>query len=219
MKLPNRLKQVGSSVVIFATAIGLSACAQNSKKGEAEHPINADAPASKKSAPDAGSSIEAKQLAATEQATYVTEISFAKKKSTLSKEDEAKLKKIYEQAKKVGTVGEIKEISWSDSEFPSVNTKKLPDAELKLARDRNEAITQFYKKAAADPAIVIKGYSMAERSGSLSALLGSDDAKIKKSLEVAGIPNTDTSSKVNAKASKSIVMVFLKDKENKDVSK
>ena len=206
---------IKSTSTLLAAGL-LVSCTHGEKKGEAEKPVNAEAPASVKAAPNAGSSIEAKQLAATEQATYVTEIKFDKKKAVLSKEDKARLKKIYEQAKAAGTVGEIKAISWADAEFPSVNTKKLPDAELKLARDRNESITQYYKKIAADPAVTIHGYSMAERSTMISSLFGSDDAQIKKSLEVAGIPNTDTSSKVNAKASKSIVMIFLKtDKSDK----
>jgi hypothetical protein len=42
----------------------------------------------------------------------------------------------------------------------------------------------------------------------LKDLFNTSDAQIKKSLETAGIPTTDTTVKVPSKASKSIVMVL-----------
>lgn len=55
--------------------------------------------------------------------------------------------------------------------------------------------------------------SMAERSSKLSELWGNADARMKKSLEAAGIPNTHDKDKGTPKASRSIVMLILEPKD------
>ena len=193
-----------ASLALFACAHG------NDKKGEAEHPKEAELPVAKKSAPDAGSSIEAKQVAAEEEATYVAEIKFPKTKSTLTANDKERLKKIFDQAAAKGQIEDIKSVAWADSEYPSVHTKKLPTAERLLADHRNQAIETYFKELNGKTASKFSAYNMAERPNAVAEMLGTPNARIKKSLEVAGIPNTDTSNKTPSKASKAIVMIILK---------
>lgn len=205
----NFSKSVLNALITVAIASSLSACASSDKKSESKK--EAVAPIAAKKAPDAGSSIEAKEIAAEEQATFVTEIQFPKTKVELSTDDKAKLKKIYEQAKVRGQVADIKSVAWADSEYPSVHTKKLSKAQISLAQHRNNSIESYFKSLNEATGSKFSGYNMAERPDAVSALLGTANARIKKSLEVAGIPNTDTSIKNPSKASKAIVMIILKD--------
>jgi len=52
---------------------------------------------------------------------------------------------------------------------------------------------------------------MAERPNIIKEFVGSSEARLKKSLERAGIPNTDTSVKFPAKASRAILLIDLKE--------
>lgn len=154
-------------------------------------------------------SIEAKQLAAEEQAPYVTEIKFAKGKRHLTTEDRKQLDKLVASAKIHGEVSDIKVVTWADEEYPSPSTKRLSDRQVKLAKRRNDDIKTYLQSL--EHKANIDTYNMAERPGALSELFSTSNARIKKALEVSGIPNTDTSVKSPAKASRSIVMVILKD--------
>lgn len=211
-------KSVLNGIITMAIAASLGACASSEKKteGKKESAKAATkkeevAPIAAKKAPDAGSSIEAKEVAAEEQATFVTEIQFPKKKMALTAEDKAKLKKIFEQARVRGQVADIKSVAWADSEYPSVHTKKLSKAQITLAQNRNSSIENYFKSLNEATGSKFSSYNMAERPDAVSTLLGTANARIKKSLEVAGIPNTDTSVKNPSKASKAIVMIILKD--------
>lgn len=183
------MKQVGifSATVIAALAVG---CAS-----------------SQKNTTSAGPSIEAKQMAVEQEASYVTEFAFKKGSSTLSEAAKADLRRVIAEAKQDGSsIREMKIITWGDSEYPSSNTKKLSKAEVDLVNKRNRAISDFVKSVAGG--VDVDTHSMAERPGALKELFNTSDAQIKKSLETAGIPTTDTAVKVPSKASKSIVMVI-----------
>lgn len=151
-------------------------------------------------------SIESKQVAVEQQASYVTEFSFTKGSSALTGTAKEDLRRMINQAKAQGDIKEIKVITWGDSEYPSTNTKKLSKAEIDLVKKRNKAISDYAKSVA--EGIDVDTHSMAERPGALKELFNTSDAQIKKSLETAGIPTTDTAVKVPSKASKSIVMVI-----------
>ncbi len=214
----NLPKYIAAKILIgalaSAAALSITACAHSDKKVEAakaETKKEETAPVAAKKSPDAGSSIEAKQVAAEEEATFVTEINFAKTKTNLTVEDKSKLKKIFEQATSKGQIEDIKSVAWADSEYPSVHTKKLSQSQVVLAKNRNLAIQVYFNSLNQSTAKKFSAYNMAERPDAVSALVGTPNARIKKSLEVAGIPNTDTSVKNPAKASKAIVMIILKD--------
>ncbi len=173
------------------------------------HPTEAEvaAPSAVKEKPP-GASIEAQQVAAEQKADYVAEISFAKKQKVITLAARKAMGKILKEAAAKGQVEEVRVITWADSEYPSVNTKKLSKDQQQLALDRNKEIEKFLKAQNMD--FKIKTFSMAERANALKDFIGSAESRIKKSLEVAGIPTTDTSVKFPSKASKSILLVLMK---------
>jgi hypothetical protein len=204
------MKLISKLLMSSLLATSLVACSSSGKKTEAENPKEAGLPVSKKSAPDAGASIEAKQLAAQQQAPFVTELNFEKGESHLSHEAKARVTKILKQAGEKGQIEQVKLISWADNEYPSVHTKVLPEKEKNLADSRNREIESFIaSKGETTP--VIEKFNMAERPGALAEMVGTENARLKGTLEKAGIPNTDTSVKSPSKASKAIVMVILRE--------
>lgn len=155
-------------------------------------------------------SIEAKQLAAENQSSYVTEVGFARGGRGLSTEAKGKIDNIVKEAGANGKIDDVKVIVWADQEYPSVNAGELSHAQRKLADQRGEAIKKYLNQDRRG--VDVDVYSMAERPGAISRLLDTTDARFKRSLEIAGIPNTDTSVKAPSKVGKAIVMVLLEDK-------
>lgn len=154
-------------------------------------------------------SMESKQLASEEESNLVTEVTFTKEQATLSKAAQEDIRKLYQKAAKRGKIDEVKVVTWGDQEYPSVHEKRLSEKQIKLVEKRNDALEKYLDQITkgAD----VETYSMAERPGTLNRLFASEDAKIKKSLETAGIPNTDTSVKVPGKASKSVVIFIMEE--------
>lgn len=186
------MKTFIQTLCIGGLLVAAAGCASKDEKAKAERqsPI----------------SIEAKQVAAEQNAAFVTEFAFPKGKSALTPAAKTQLEEVVAKAQSAGKIKEIKVISWGDAEYPSVHTKKLSRAEVKLVKDRNKSVENFVKH---HEDTSVNSYSMAERPGTLAEIFSSSDAKIKKSLEVAGIPTTDTAVKVPAKSSRSIVVVIL----------
>ena len=193
-------KSTRTTICIAGMALLLSACSS--------HPTEAEiaAPQQKKAAAP-GASIEAQQVAAEQKADFVGEITFSKKKKSLSPNNQNIIQKLMKDANGRGKIQEIQVITWADAEYPSVNTKKLSNADQRLVKDRNAAIEKYLKTQKGD--VKIKTYSMAERANALKDFIGSSESRIKKSLEVAGIPTTDTSVKFPSKASKSILLIMM----------
>lgn len=155
----------------------------------------------------AGISMEAKQLAAEEKAPYVTEFGFSKGSTKIPDAAKTQLNNLITKANAAGKISEIKVVTWGDSEYPSVHTKKLSKSEVDLVQKRNNSIESFIATVANGASV--KKISMAERPGAISELVGTNDAQVKKSLEQAGIPTTDTSVKMPSKSSRSIVIISL----------
>ena len=153
-------------------------------------------------------SIEAKQTAAQEESSHVAEIKFTKNSSQLTDENKNEIQKQIKEAQKDGTVKNIRVLTWADAEYPSVHTNKLTKEDRNLVKKRNDEIEKYLKSTTQK--VNIKTFSMAERPGSLNSMFGTEGSRLKKSLEVAGIPNTDTSIKTPSKASHSIVIIELK---------
>lgn len=154
-------------------------------------------------------SVESKLLANELESSWVTEIKFDRQTANISGKDRDHLKELHNKALKKGQIEEIKVISWGDQEYPSVHEKKLSEEQEKLVEKRN-ATLKNYLKTIEDKAEV-ETISMASRPSTLNKWFSSDDARIKKSLETAGIPNTDTTVKVPGKASKSIVIFIMEE--------
>lgn len=153
-----------------------------------------------------GPSMEAKQVAMEEEASFVTEFSFKKGSDKLSPAAKEEVRKLIADAKARGNIKEVKVITWGDTEYPSVHTKKLSSKDIELVKRRNNAVRDYVKSVNND--IDVDSHSMAERPGLLKDMFNTTDARVKKSLETAGIPTTDTAVKTPSKASRSIVMVI-----------
>ncbi len=158
--------------------------------------------------PAAQASIEAKQVAAEQESPFVTEIQFKKGSTTLTKDSQKQLETLLKRAESAKALDSVKVVTWADQEYPSSQQKSLSKNEKDLVKKRNDSIKDFFKKK--DSHLKVDEISMAERPNALTEMLGGDDARIKKSLEVAGIPTTG-SDKGRSRASKSIVMLILKD--------
>ncbi|MEN0059778.1 MAG: hypothetical protein AAGB31_13140 [Bdellovibrio sp.] len=178
-----------SLILIFA-ALGIGACSSKDKISKS----------------DTGSSMEAKQVAIEEEAAHVVEFDFKKGSSHLTPAAKSDIKKLISNARSQGAIKEIKVITWGDSEYPSVHTRKLASGDVKLVQERNKSIQKYINTQ--DKKYDVELYSMAERPGLIQEMLNTSDARIKKSLETAGVPTTDTAVKTPSKASKSIVMVI-----------
>lgn len=173
-------------------------------------PKNVDNVSNDEPQPISAASIEAKQLAAEHEANSVIEVSFKKRSYALKPNSKIKIKALLSDIEKEKTIDEIKIISWSDQEYPSAEQNKLSDVQVKLARDRSEEIRTFIKTH--NKKFKIDTMNMAERPGKLAELWGASDARLKKSLEDAGIPTSGESLKGPSKASLAIVMVLVKKK-------
>ncbi len=156
-----------------------------------------------------GASIEAKQVAAQSGSSFVTEFAFPTKSKALSADAKRKLTKVLadSQADPKTEVDTVKLIVWADQEYPSVHTKELPEAQVKLAQERGDTVAKWLNNNNVGDIEVV---NMAKRPGMLSDLFGSEDHRIKKALEVAGIPNTDTSVKAPPKKGHAIVIVLTR---------
>jgi hypothetical protein len=154
-------------------------------------------------------SMESKQLASEEETNLVTEVTFTKDKTTLSKSAQEDIRSLWQKASKKGKIDEVKVITWGDQEYPSVHEDNLSEKQIDLVKKRNDSLEKYISKLTKDADV--ETFSMAERPGALQKLFSSEDAKIKKSLETAGIPNTDTTVKVPGKASKSVVIFIMEE--------
>lgn len=154
-------------------------------------------------------SMESKLLANEQESNFVTEIEFNRQKANISGKDRDQLKELHNKALKKGNIEEIKVISWGDQEYPSVHEKRLSEEQEKLVDKRNTTLKNYLKTI--ENEAEVETISMASRPSTLDKWLSSDDARIKKSLETAGIPNTDTTVKVPGKASKSIVIFIMEE--------
>lgn len=149
-------------------------------------------------------SIESKQIAVEQKADYVAELKFNRRQSFLTEKQKKLLSDQLKLAESQGKVQEIKVITWADQDYPSEQKKTLGKSQLELADRRNSAVQDFLKRYRQN--VKIKTYSMAERANAFKEFIGSSEARIKKSLETAGIAISDEPSRNRSQASKSIVL-------------
>ncbi|MFA6239065.1 MAG: hypothetical protein WC635_17130 [Bacteriovorax sp.] len=195
-------------IIIFSF---LSACSTKPTKGS---PPSASAPATRHAPPVYTPSQEAKQLASEQDTNLVTEFDFKKGSEELTPASKQQLRDLSKKAMAKGKIELIRVITWADEEYPTASQRKLSREQLDLAKNRNEEIKKFLNEISGEK---IEGdiqlISMAQRPGFFKDLLSSDDAKIKKSLETAGIPTTEGGTRKGAKSSRSIVLIHLEDKK------
>ena len=151
--------------------------------------------------PTTVASIEAKQVAAEQEAPYVVEIIFERNSADLDKAARAKMTAMYKSVPKPELLKSVKVISWADAEYPPKDVKRLTDRQKKLADRRGEAIREFIKTE--NGKLKFQLYNMAERPGKFGEFVGNSDARIKDSLERAG--------STASKARKAIVMFIMEE--------
>ena len=197
---------LGRIALIYIFSLILVSCAHGQK--HEEQAKAAAQPVSQKISPDAGASIESKQVAAESNAPYVTEIKFAKRQAALSKEMKARLQKIYAQAAAVGQVDVVESFAWSDQDYPGESAPALPKADRALAESRNAAIAQELKHLGSKA--TFKPVTMTERPSGLNEKLGLGDTRLKKMFEEAGITTGAKNKEAPPKKSRAVVMITLK---------
>lgn len=133
-------------------------------------------------------------------AEFSTEILFSKGKQSVPSQAKAEIKKMFEQAKKVGRIQSAQIISWADQLRSHKKKSALSSAQLKLVEDRNDNLEAYLEKL--DLQMNVRKISMAEKPEVMDELLAKDDRQLKDDLEF-----TD-----GATASKSIIMFVLKKK-------
>ena len=164
-----------------------------------------------KAPPSVASSIEVKQVAAEELASYVTELSFQKGQSTLTEAGKARLHKIFASATEKGTIREVKSLSWSDEEYPSRLKRKLAEGEKRLADQRNQAIKAYFEERSQGLGEKVQVYNMAERPGAVAKFFNTSNSNIKKEVKDAGIADTETANQKPRMAARAIVMILMKE--------
>jgi len=156
-------------------------------------------------------SIESKQLASQQESTFVTEVKFIEGQKMVPKTARNQLSELYQKAKNKGEVEGVKLITWGDREYPSVHKTELSKTQRKLVEDRNDNLETYLEKF--DKRLDVDKFSMAERPDLMARLFSTEDAELKKSLEKAGIPDTDSAIKASGKSSTSIVIFTLKNQD------
>lgn len=179
-------------------------------------PDRVDNQARGEDAPGSQASMEAKQLAAEQQTPYVAEIEFDKGSSKLTSSAQLKLERLLSRMQSNQNIESIKVLSWADQEYPAERAESLPESQRELAEKRNETIKNFVENV--NGGLSVDTLSMAERPNEITRFLGTEDARIKESLETSGISlsgSSTGSAKANgqSKASKAIVMLMLKNAE------
>ncbi|MDD4973002.1 MAG: hypothetical protein PHY93_01555 [Bacteriovorax sp.] len=202
------MKTIMKTKLLFFLIIilGLGACASHKTKKSSETVTTTQ---SVKQVPPTPS-MEAKQLASEQETSYVAEFSFRKGSEELSPTSKKQLEEVSKKALTRGKIEMIKVITWADQEYPSAIKNKLSEKQQNLAKKRNEKIKNYLKKIHPDASGEIELISMAQRPSFMKNLLSSDDARIKRSLESAGIPDSESTTKKGGKASKSIVLILVK---------
>ncbi|HXH32638.1 MAG TPA: hypothetical protein VNJ01_17705 [Bacteriovoracaceae bacterium] len=191
-------------IFMFVSVAVLSSCASKPAKDPGATAAGTTAGTATQSE---ATSMESKILASQEESNLVTEISFSKGVASISGAAKKELSALFTKAKSRGTVDDIKVITWGDREYPSKMDKELSEVQVNLVEKRNDAIKAYFEGIDKDADVEV--FSMAMRPGMINKLMSGDDAKIKKSLEASGIPNTDSKGKTASKASKSIVIFTL----------
>ncbi|HMN69297.1 MAG TPA: hypothetical protein PKC28_12210 [Bdellovibrionales bacterium] len=147
-----------------------------------------------------------KEAAKLNDASFVTEVVFAKSSSELSADGKSALRDVLKEAQHKGSIEEVKILSWADQEYPRGRTALGNDAR-KLADERALEIKGYIEDNS--KGLDFDTYNMAERPTTLRNLLKSQNSQVKRSLEVAGLAHPDQTN-MPPKAGRALVMFILK---------
>lgn len=193
-------------VVIPLLWFGMSACSSGPETKASDLPIQENQ----------AKSMESKYVGSEMGAQEVAEIKFGRGSREIGPKDLKKIQEAVREARRKGALEEVRIVSWADNEYPSSYTKRLPEAQQRLAEARAEAIKSSLQLP---DGVDVKTYNMAQRPGAMERLLKTSDYRMKSALEKAGVPNTHTGVKIPSFAGKAIVMVMTEEAENKATAK
>jgi hydroxylamine reductase (hybrid-cluster protein) len=184
----------GLAWIGLATAIGLGGVACNSVEKKADEVS---------SIPSADTVTAAREA----QASNVVEVNFDKNSFVLSEGHRSALANMINQVKAQGQIEDVKVLAWADAAYPADAKKTLSKADRELAKKRADAISNFIRSelAVSD----VDTLNMAERSGAISNFFNTEDARLKRSMENAGVTSNDANS-LTGKVSRAVVMVITK---------
>lgn len=137
-------------------------------------------------------------------ASFVTEIVFNKGSSELTADGKSQLRDILTAAQSRGKIEEVKVLAWADAEYPKKG--RLGKDASKLADERTQEIEGYIDDNLKD--IDVDDYNMAESPDQIEKLFNTSDARVKKSLERAGLSQPKKTG-MPAKSSRALVMVIV----------
>lgn len=190
-------------VLVFFLIVTCSTIKNNEKMGKEVEP--------KKTTTTQSISIESKQLASEQETNFVAEVTFPEGKKNVDKEARANIKRLFLKAKEKGDIEEVKIVTWGDKEYPGEEQGHLSREQMKLVEDRNDNLESYLEKLDFD--MKVDKFSMADRPEYLERLFSNDDARIKKSLEEAGIATDGERTDAPEKNGTSIVMFIVNEDE------
>ncbi len=134
-------------------------------------------------------------------------VEFAKGSFALTSEGRLTLQKVANVAKNEGRdVDEIKVLAWADREYPA-DGSRADRRDVNLADDRASVI-KTYLKDELNADIDVDKHNMAQRPGSFSELVKTDDYKIKNNFEHSGAaPSATSTDNLRTKVSKAVIVI------------
>lgn len=200
------MKKLCFNLVLSATFVGLVACHSKPKSmSEKSEQTTTGEMTSNEIKGVASASDPAKKIAAEQNAQFVTEVTFDEGSSRLSGPAKRQISTLLSSLKTGGKIEDVKVISWSDQAYPRKGQPQLSKDQERIAEARNKEIQKFIHSQNKD--VPVELHSMARRPSSVSQLWGSDDARIKKTMESFGVSQSGETEKT----SQSIVMVVTDD--------
>jgi outer membrane protein OmpA-like peptidoglycan-associated protein len=150
---------------------------------------------------------EAKVVAREEGASFLIQIQFKPKSYDLTDAARQILRELVTKASARGEIDKIHLIVWSDKEYPSTRRRALSADQVRLADRRAKAVNDYLRDR--DVKAEVEAYNMAERPNPILSILSAADARIKKTLEGAGMATTAQDLARPEYAAKAVVLVLL----------
>lgn len=138
----------------------------------------------------------------------VSTIAFEPGRKGLSPEATAELNRAILEAKQRGDVEAVNIAVWSDMDYPSAKGQELPKKQVELAEERASNIEKYIDRMQPEAEITV--HNMAERPGTFSNFLETQDATLKNRLAALGVSTDETGQAVKARSSSALVFIKLR---------
>jgi hypothetical protein len=145
------------------------------------------------------------------EVNLMTRIEFQPGSDELTALSKRRISRALAQAETLGSVNEVKVLSWADKEYPSEKRGKLSDEQKSLATRRNQAVRKYIQIIAGGDRMDIYDYNMAKRPSPVAEFFNTSDARVKESMEEAGVATTAHKKAKSRRASTSLVIFNLAD--------